>query len=162
MWHGQFLPHVLSGGWQAMAAVAVEEALLGHLQDAAGIANSDAWASSAGFDPAVVAGIVKSLHGFGYVEAEVGPGPLSLLSCSSFWKFCFPLHALNLAPGFAACEARAMGAYCGGQDVRNAGLSRGPGLRGCPCRRYFPGGFEGVSQSSQIYTGGFSLQFGPS
>lgn len=53
-----------------MAATAVEEALLGHLQQLS-ISNSEEWATSAGFDHNLVKDVVKSLHGFGYVEAEV-------------------------------------------------------------------------------------------
>jgi phenylalanyl-tRNA synthetase alpha chain len=52
-----------------MAATAVEEALLGHLQQLS-ISNSEEWATSAGFDHNLVKDVVKSLHGFGYVEAE--------------------------------------------------------------------------------------------
>lgn len=54
-----------------MAATAVEETLLGHLQKLS-ITNSEEWASSAGFDHSLVKDVVKSLNGFGYVEAVVG------------------------------------------------------------------------------------------
>jgi len=57
-----------------MAATAVEEALLDHLQKLS-ISNSEEWASSAGFDHSAVKDVVKSLHGFGYVVAEVGLNP---------------------------------------------------------------------------------------
>lgn len=52
-----------------MAATAVEEALLDHLRELS-IGNSEEWASSSGLDHSVVKDVVKSLHGFGYVEAE--------------------------------------------------------------------------------------------
>lgn len=52
-------------------AMEVEEALLSHLQQHSNITNSEEWASSAGFDHSLVKDVVKSLHGFGYVEAEV-------------------------------------------------------------------------------------------
>lgn len=49
----------------------VEEALVGDLQEDVSIANSQEWASSAGFDHKVVEGVVRSLQGFEYVEAEL-------------------------------------------------------------------------------------------
>jgi hypothetical protein len=58
----------------AAGAAQVEEALLGDLQEDESIANSQEWASSAGFDHKVVEGVVRSLQGFEYVEAEVGFG----------------------------------------------------------------------------------------
>lgn len=74
-----------------MAATAVEEALLGHLQKLT-ISNSEEWASSAGFDHNLVKDVVKSLHGFGYVEAEVGFSFVSLMV--SRWCF-FVVSILN-------------------------------------------------------------------
>ena len=55
----------------AAAAAEVEEALLAFLEHHQESISSEQGASSAGFDHNVVKDVIRSLHGFGYVEAEV-------------------------------------------------------------------------------------------
>lgn len=55
----------------AAAAAEVEEVLLAFLEHHQESISSEQWASSAGFDHNVVKDVIRSLHGFGYVEAEV-------------------------------------------------------------------------------------------
>jgi len=64
----------------AAAAAEVEEALLAFLEHHQESISSEQWASSAGFDHNVVKDVIRSLHGFGYVEAETKKNTLYFLT----------------------------------------------------------------------------------
>ena len=64
-----------------------EEAILGYLETNHEISDSGDFAAERGLDHSDVVNVIKSLHGFRYVDAEVNPNLSSLFVCANlgFW-----------------------------------------------------------------------------
>lgn len=153
-----FLPTVRVWDFEvvAMGATRVEEAVLDCLREQSCIDHSGRWATGHGFDHSIVNDVVKSLHGSGYVEAEVVLIPSQLmitqfgLGLGFRRRICFGWDFWNCLFGFAVHEESELGGHCWGHDLHNWGLSWGSGLCVCSCRGYFTDSFGGMSLMSYI------------
>lgn len=106
-----------------MGSQVAEERLLSYLKLNSDIPNSEIWAREEAVDHAALADVIKSLHGFGFIEAQVS-WFLSKVICTptSSWKL-ISAHAL------AGYREKSMGVDCGGSRLCREWLSRMPSVR---------------------------------